>query len=138
MYVRACSHVKGARACAWCACACAYACACARALAHLLDTQEVAVVAVAVSARGHDEFELWVDLVGLCLAKVPRHARAAEHHAREAPVERLSQREREPERKREARLNTSRVCAGRQQVAHKMATRAHAGWRWLSAVEGVG
>ena len=58
-------------------------------LPHLHDAAEVAVVAVAVDAHRDVEVELAVDLVRLRLAQVPRHARAAEHHAGEAPVERL-------------------------------------------------
>ena len=47
---------------------------------------QIAVVTVAVLADRDVEIELGVALVGLRLAQIPRRARAAHHHAGEAPV----------------------------------------------------
>ncbi len=58
-------------------------------LAHLFHADEVAVVAVAVLADRNVEVVVLVAVVGLALAQVPGHARAAHHHAREAVGERL-------------------------------------------------
>ena len=55
-------------------------------LAHLLHADAVAVVVVAVLADRDVEIELGIALVGLRLAQVPGRARAAQHHAREAPA----------------------------------------------------
>src|SRR5215204_4320020 len=52
-------------------------------LAHLLDSDEVAVVGVAVLADGHVEVEVGVGRVGARLAYVPRDARAAQGGAGE-------------------------------------------------------
>src|SRR3546814_3501195 len=48
--------------------------------------RSIAVEAVAVLADRDVELELVVAVVGLRLAQVPRHARAAQHRPREAPV----------------------------------------------------
>ena len=61
-------------------------------LAHLLHADEIAVVAVAVLADGDVEIELGIAFVGLRLAQIPRGARAAHHHAGEAPGEAVVQR----------------------------------------------
>ena len=50
---------------------------------------QIAVVAIAVLADGNLEIQLVVALVGLAAAQVPGDARAAQHHAGEAPVERV-------------------------------------------------
>ncbi len=60
-----------------------------RRLPHLLHADQVTVVAVAVLADGNVEIHLRVALVGLRLAKVPRRAGAADHHAGEAPLPRV-------------------------------------------------
>src|SRR5690606_22532154 len=60
----------------------------ARRLAQLLDTDEVAIVAVAVLADGNVEIELIVDFVWLVLAQIPYDARAPQHRAREAELHR--------------------------------------------------
>ncbi len=57
-------------------------------LAHLLHTHEVAVVAVARLAHGDVEFHAVVGVVGLLLAQVPGDARAAQHRAGHAEVQR--------------------------------------------------
>ena len=54
-------------------------------LAHLLHADHLAIVVVAVGAHRDVELHLLVALVGLGLAQVPGGARAAHHHAREAP-----------------------------------------------------
>ena len=61
----------------------------AEGLAELLHAAEVAVVAVAVDADGHVELDLVVRVVRLAFADVPRHAAAAQHHARVGVVERV-------------------------------------------------
>ena len=61
-------------------------------LAHLFHADAVAVVAVAVLADRNVEIHLGVALVGLRLAQVPRRARAAHHHAGEAPLPGVLQR----------------------------------------------
>ena len=55
-------------------------------LPHLLHADAVAVVAVAVLADRNVEIHLGVAFVGLRLAQVPGRARAAHHHAGEAPL----------------------------------------------------
>ena len=55
-------------------------------LAHLFHADAVAVVAVAVLADRDVEIHLGVALVGLRLAQIPGGARAAHHHAGEAPL----------------------------------------------------
>ena len=55
-------------------------------LAHLLHADEIAVVAVAVLADRNIEIEFGIALIGLRLAQIPGRARAAHHHAGEAPV----------------------------------------------------
>jgi hypothetical protein len=59
----------------------------AEGLAELLHAAEVAVIAVAVHADGHVEFDLVVGVVGLRLADVPGNARSAQHDAREGVVD---------------------------------------------------
>src|SRR5262249_14485024 len=54
-------------------------------LPHLLHADAVAVVVVAVLADRDIEIELGIAFVGLRLAQVPGGARAAHHHAAEAP-----------------------------------------------------
>src|SRR5262249_5563811 len=54
-------------------------------LAHLFHADAVAIVVVAVLADRNIEIELAIALVGLGLAQIPGGARAAQHHAREAP-----------------------------------------------------
>ena len=64
----------------------------AHGLAHLFHADAVAVVAVAVLADRNVEIHLGVALVRLRLAQIPRRARAAHHHAGEAPLPGLLQR----------------------------------------------
>ena len=54
-------------------------------LAHLLHADQIAVVVVAVLADRNVEIELGIAFVGLRLAQIPGGARAAHHHAGEAP-----------------------------------------------------
>ena len=54
-------------------------------LPHLFHADAVAVVAVAVLADRNVEIQLRIALVGLRLAQIPGGARAAHHHAGEAP-----------------------------------------------------
>ncbi len=61
----------------------------AQALSHLLHADQVAIVGVAVDADGHVELDLVVGVVRLTLAQVPLDARAAQHGAAEAQVERV-------------------------------------------------
>ena len=61
----------------------------AQGLAHLLHAAEITVVAVAVDPQRDVEFQFVIDLVGLVAAQVPGDARAAQHHAGEAPGEGL-------------------------------------------------
>src|SRR3954449_132045 len=63
-------------------------------LAHLLHTDDLAVVVVAMPADRDVEIHLLVALVGLRLAQIPGGARAAHHHAREAPGPRVLERDR--------------------------------------------
>mmetsp|Transcript_33103 Transcript_33103/g.77411 ORF Transcript_33103/g.77411 Transcript_33103/m.77411 type:complete len:312 (+) Transcript_33103:307-1242(+) len=58
-----------------------------RRLAHLLNADEVAVKTITLGARRDLELELRINLIWLRLAQVPRHARAAQHHAGEAPIQ---------------------------------------------------
>src|SRR5207253_3457575 len=62
-------------------------------LAHLLHADAVTVVAVAVAADRNIEIHLGIAFVGLRLAQIPGRARAAHHHAREAPLPGLLQRD---------------------------------------------
>ena len=55
-------------------------------LAHLFHADAVAVVAVAVLADRNVEFEFGIAFVRLRPAQIPGRARAAHHHAGEAPV----------------------------------------------------
>src|SRR4029079_2231786 len=55
-------------------------------LSHLFHADAVAVVAVAVLADRDVEIHLGIALVGLRLAQIPGRARAAHHHAGEAPL----------------------------------------------------
>ena len=57
-------------------------------LPHLLDAHQVAVIGVAVDAQRNVEIHPVVDIVGLGLAQVPGDARATQHRAGEAEVER--------------------------------------------------
>lgn len=59
----------------------------AEGLAEFLHTAEVAVVAVTVDADGDVELDLVIGVVGLRLADIPRHTRAAEHDTGERVVE---------------------------------------------------
>src|SRR5262249_40875851 len=61
------------------------------ALAHLLHSDEISVVAIAVPADGNIELHSIVGHVGLRLAQIPVRARGPQHGAREPPVERLGQ-----------------------------------------------
>src|SRR6185437_9943820 len=63
-----------------------------RRLAHLLHADEIAVVAVAVLADRDVEIHFGIAFVRLRLAQVPGRARAAHHHAGEAPVPGVGQR----------------------------------------------
>ena len=64
-----------------------------RRLPHLFHADDGAVVTVAVLADGNVEFHLLVALVGLRFAQVPSGAGAAHHHAREAIVPAILERD---------------------------------------------
>ncbi|OIQ68002.1 hypothetical protein GALL_504100 [mine drainage metagenome] len=57
-------------------------------LAHLFHADKIAVVAVAVLADRNVEIQAIVDVVGLGLAQIPCHARAAQHRSGHAQVHR--------------------------------------------------
>src|SRR5690606_28519495 len=59
------------------------------ALAHLFHAADVTVETVAVPADRNVEIVLFVTVIGLRLAQIPGDAGAAQHHAREAPVQRV-------------------------------------------------
>ena len=61
-------------------------------LPELLDPHQVAVVGVAGGADRHVELHLVVGGVGLVLADVARHARAAQRRAAQAERDRLGRR----------------------------------------------
>ena len=56
-------------------------------LPHLFDTDEIAVEAIAVLADRNIEIHLRVDVIGLRFAQIPWHTAAAQHRAREPPIE---------------------------------------------------
>ena len=62
-------------------------------LAHFGNANQVAVIAIAGLADGHVEVHLGVGVVRLLLAQVPGEARAAQHRAGEAEVERTLRRD---------------------------------------------
>src|SRR5262249_15799055 len=61
------------------------------ALAHLLHSNEVWIVAIAVPADRYIELHSIIGHVGLRLAQIPGRARGPQHGACEPPIERLGQ-----------------------------------------------
>src|SRR5262249_48870265 len=61
-------------------------------LPHLLDSHEIAVVAVAVRPDRNVELHLVVDLVGLLAAQIPRDAGTAQHRTGKAERDRAFRR----------------------------------------------
>ena len=61
-------------------------------LAHFRHAAEITIVAIAVHAHGNIKIHFVIHFIGLFFAHIPFHARAAQHHAREAFLQRAFRR----------------------------------------------